>query len=274
MKLSGHRRPPAVLKVLFAALLGLPLLPPQVFPVDLSEPVEANSLLPKSLRNPKDGAEMLLVPEGTYRAENIHLDKPVMRRLGSYYIYKYLVTVSQFRKFCGETQRTMPPQPDRGPRKGFNKLFPERWFQGDAFAPVVDVTWDDAEAYCKWAAVALPTDGQWEMAAWGAQDWRKLPRSPFGVEELIVPLRQWCEFNEEDREAASKLLPAGKASLRSIRGTYGPFDPFPDEHSSLTTGNHGQSFRGARSVRLQGAWSDGVTAVAGHPITPFQITSR
>ncbi len=119
--------------------------------------------------NPKDGAEMILIPAGeflmgTSEKELAALLKANKREwftdempqhkvyLDAYYMYKTEVTVAQYRKFCTTTNRKMPTEPD--------------WKWQDTH-PIVNVSWDDATAYADWAGVALPTEAQWEKAARG-----------------------------------------------------------------------------------------------------------
>lgn len=95
--------------------------------------------------NRTDQAVMVWVPGGSFlMGDNQHEDASPERQveLDGYWIYKYEVTVKQYRTFCTETGRTMPPAPGWG-------------WQDDH--PMVAVTWYDAAAYAKWAGAALPT---------------------------------------------------------------------------------------------------------------------
>ncbi|MGO8672259.1 MAG: formylglycine-generating enzyme family protein [Capsulimonadaceae bacterium] len=125
-------------------------------------PARAVSRPPKTKVNPIDGAEMTYVPAGPFQmGDSDRSDNPVYSVTpSSYYIYKNDVTVSMYRKFCAATGRSMPPAPAWG------------WDNGSF--PIVNVTWNDAMAYCHWAGVHLPTEAQWEKAARGT-DGRRYP---------------------------------------------------------------------------------------------------
>ena len=70
------------------------------------------------------------------------------------------VSTDDFRAFAMATSRETPRQPE--------------WF-ADGFHPAVNVTWDEAQAYCAWAGGRLPTEEEWEHAARGGLDGKLFP---------------------------------------------------------------------------------------------------
>jgi len=205
--------------------------------------------------NPKDGAAMVWVPAGKFimgstDAQLVALCKGSLMlknwcsnekpkhtvKLDGYWMYKNDVTVAQYKKFCAATTREMPDAPELG------------WIDEH---PMVNLSWDDANAYAQWAGAALPTEAQWEKAArgtdgriypWGNEwDAEKCNNavsgyntmkttavgsypasvSPYGCLDMVGNVYQWCaDWYDENYKNSPKQNPTGSANgtTRVLRG--------------------------------------------------------
>ena len=133
-------------------------------------PVPADAQLDK-LRKQKqeaaargDDAPMVAIPAGEFWMGvdgmiGLEDEKPRHKVwLDAYRMDVYEVTVASYARFLTATHREPPAywetvkQTEHGDR------------------PVIGVSWDDAEAYCRWAGKRLPTEAEWEKAARGTDE--------------------------------------------------------------------------------------------------------
>jgi formylglycine-generating enzyme required for sulfatase activity len=237
-------------------LPGSPTPPPVVAPALAVTPAPAapsgNGSLQRRTFLPA-GAEMVWVAPTTFEMGAVRGDgsgfgdeqprHPVTLSRG-FWIGATEVTFGQYRRFAEATGAPMPAVPN--------------W--ADDTHPVVEVSWEQAAAYCRWAGGRLPSEAEWEGAARGGvagrrypggaeishdeanidgtggrDRWPKsapvgsFPPNDFGVADVVGNASEWvADWYEERYYAVSPALdPTGplEGKTRVIRGGNWGSDP-------------------------------------------------
>ena len=157
-------------------------------------------------------------------------DHKAVVQIKSFYIDRYPVTNSEFKKFLDANH--YHPKDDHNFLKDWkNGSYPDGW----ANKPVTWVSLDDARAYAAWAGKRLPHEWEWQYAAQGTDGrlypWGGRPdpgavpvpekgrnlrapddvtahsrgASPFGVEDLVGNVWQWTDEYLDDHTRAGIL---------------------------------------------------------------------
>ncbi|MEZ0228574.1 MAG: SUMF1/EgtB/PvdO family nonheme iron enzyme, partial [Planctomycetota bacterium] len=197
---------------------------------------------PGEWRNEKDGSILVRVPGGDCK-----LGLPGKLRAASvatFFIAKFEVTNAQFEKFVAETKHVTSCEEHGGglvhklmtaesddevfsgydTRPGATWRDPELKGRPKPDEPVIQVSWDDAVAYCKWAGLVLPTEDEWEMAAsWDPKE-RRARRFPWGDDRPVPGAPAFANlsdraFNKLNGRKTDAVYDDGVAE-RSIVGTF------------------------------------------------------
>ena len=179
------------------------------------EPLGSHLIAPPTAwvkKNPKDGADMIYIPDGNYSIGAAKPDKPhengQTTASGGFWVYAYPVTVGQYLAFCASAGHDCPDM------QSLRKKSPA--------LPMTEISGEEARAYAEWAGGVLPKEEQWEIAArghsvgsypWGddwkkAQDWhygkdtaigsKPLNQSSFGVGDVWGHVREWTTWGADN----------------------------------------------------------------------------
>jgi formylglycine-generating enzyme required for sulfatase activity len=107
--------------------------------------------------NPVDGTELVLIPAGGFQAGDRGEPSDPLQ---AFYLARYPVTNAQYARFLAAN-----------PKARRSELMDDERFK-DPQQPVVDVSLAEAETYCRWAGLRLPTEWEWEKGARGTDGWR------------------------------------------------------------------------------------------------------
>jgi formylglycine-generating enzyme required for sulfatase activity len=221
-------------------------------------------------------------------------------RLDGYFLDETEVTNEQFAKFTeaasyqttaeklGNSGVFKPENRARDLVNGADWRNPERpgsSIEGRMDRPVVHVSWDDADSYCKWAGKRLPTEAEFEFAERGG-----LENGEYAWGDELNPKGQFLAntwqgiFPEADQKEDGF---AGVAPVKSFKPNgYGLYDTAgnvwewvadwfdPNYYSMSPTDNPKGPDTGAEKVQRGGSWLCSTNYCQGYRVASRMKTEK
>lgn len=280
-----HYNRPMYVTTFSRRLLPLLLLPGALFLADTGRAVESDQA------TPPEG--MVHIPGGTFEmgsTEGWPHEQPVHAvTVAPFYLDAHEVTNGQFADFVEATgykteaeqwtwSLAFLPHAEAEQRvvgaEWWVKMDGANWrhpngpdssIEGKENLPVVQVSWNDAVAYAKWAGKRLPTEAEWEFAARGGLE---DPKYPWGSEKRPdgkFMMNAWHgQFPVEDKPddgfaglSPVKTYPANGYGLYDMAGNVWEWcsDWYrPDYYSASPAKNPAGPDTGTEKVMRGGSW--------------------
>lgn len=201
----------------------------------------------------RDGIVMVYIPPGEFTMgsnDGDYDERPSHAvYLDGYWIGKYEVTFDQYDRYCEETKKKKPD--DNG------------WGRGKR--PVINVSWDDANAYCDWLSektglrFKLPTEAQWEKAARGTDG----HKYPWGNHDPYYSGKYYANHYTGKDEVDGYIYTAPVGSYPHGASSYGLLDMAGNVWEWCSDWYDNNYYRNARQENPTGPKSGSIRVIRG-----------